>query len=91
MISRIYTQDKFVIAIKDCIRTFYLKEVFFKIASDSWLTEDIDAIPKEMLFDTREQAEACLLFIDLKHNLMLQKYYDIGVKPIKVLLYNSIE
>lgn len=90
MNSRIYTQDKFVIAIKYGIRTFYLKEVFFNIASDSWLTEDIDAIPKEMLFDTRKQAEDCLLFIDLKHNFILQKYYDIGVKPIKVLLYNSI-
>ena len=86
-LPRIKTLDKFALAIRQPCRTLYITKVFFNAVRDLWLTDDIDDLPENMIFDTKEKAEHYLEIITSLHNL---SHCDIYVKPIKVLMYNNI-
>ena len=56
----------------------YLTHALFEISENNWFIDNIAEIPDDMLFDTYNEANDCLLFI-AKHHKLIGKYISIDV------------
>ena len=57
---------------------YYMTKVLFAFSEKNWFTDKISEIPDDMLFDSYNEANDCLLWICERHNLV-EKYLSIDV------------
>lgn len=73
--TKINVITKFAIKYSD---KYYMTSGLFTFSKKDWFTDNINEIPNDMLFDSYNEANNCLLWICERHNLV-GKYLSVGI------------